>query len=399
MRICTRWAEKTGKWFASAKLYNTIDSRERGNFFNFLKISLKLSQAVRRLHSSGLAHSDLSYNNVLIDPTTGKACIIDVDGLVVPNIYPADVLGTPDFIAPEIAMSRRAGAQERVQPSQTTDLHALAVLIYMYLLHRHPLRGGRFFPECKDPDEEEKMMMEISPLFIENPNDKQNRNMKREYGKEYDLFCPWVDLDRLPAEKVCGPYLWELFQRAFVDGLRTPTLRPVAIEWEYSIVRTINMLLRCSNPNCSQKLFVYNPASASAAVCPFCDTPYGKSVPVLLFYCRKGKDCKKEKNMLVVWDGLELHRWHVYSNVEPNEKTKDPNSRKVLGVFKYDSRNGQWLLVNKAIPDMYEYCENVRKHVAIGSSVVLQEGKKIMLSEDEPAQKGRVVLVKICNNN
>jgi serine/threonine protein kinase len=39
------------------------------------------------LHSAGLAHSDLSYANVLIDPATGSANIIDIDGLVVPGKF------------------------------------------------------------------------------------------------------------------------------------------------------------------------------------------------------------------------------------------------------------------------------------------------------------------------
>jgi gamma-glutamyltranspeptidase/glutathione hydrolase len=51
---------------------------------------------------AGLAHSDLSYKNVLVDPAGGNACIIDIDTLVVPQKYPPDVVGTPDFIAPEV---------------------------------------------------------------------------------------------------------------------------------------------------------------------------------------------------------------------------------------------------------------------------------------------------------
>lgn len=63
---------------------------------------LKLARAVRRLHAAGLAHSDLSYKNVLVDPISGNSCIIDADELVVPGKYDAGVLGTPDFIAPEV---------------------------------------------------------------------------------------------------------------------------------------------------------------------------------------------------------------------------------------------------------------------------------------------------------
>ena len=95
--------EKEGKWFASANNQNKfLDPRERGDTLSYLKVCILLSRAVRRMHAAGLCHSDLSYKNVLIDPEQGHACVIDIDGLVVPGKYPPDVVGTPDFIAPEV---------------------------------------------------------------------------------------------------------------------------------------------------------------------------------------------------------------------------------------------------------------------------------------------------------
>lgn len=95
--------EKEGKWFASAKLRNRfVPSDQKGTWLSDLHMCLKLARAVRRLHAAGLAHSDLSYKNVLVDPISGNACIIDADELVVPGKYDAGVLGTPDFIAPEV---------------------------------------------------------------------------------------------------------------------------------------------------------------------------------------------------------------------------------------------------------------------------------------------------------
>ena len=139
--------EKDGKWFASAKNFNRfVPPSERGELRTFLRICLQLSRGVRRLHAAGLAHSDLSYRNCLIDPKSGSACIIDIDGLVVPGLFPPDVLGTPDFIAPEVVSSfALKDRSKRVLPSRSTDLHALAVLIYLYFLHRHPLRGDKIY--------------------------------------------------------------------------------------------------------------------------------------------------------------------------------------------------------------------------------------------------------------
>ena len=124
--------EKEGKWFASASNQKKfLDPRERGNTLTYLKVCLLLTRAVRRMHAAGLCHSDLSYKNVLVDPEQGHACIIDVDGLVVPGKYPPDVVGTPDFIAPEVVETSRLAEEDprRVLPSIATDRHALAVLI------------------------------------------------------------------------------------------------------------------------------------------------------------------------------------------------------------------------------------------------------------------------------
>ena len=52
---------------------------------------------------------------------------------------------TPDFIAPEVIATQHLNKTDpdRVLPSTLTDRHALAVLIYMYMFYRHPLRGGQ----------------------------------------------------------------------------------------------------------------------------------------------------------------------------------------------------------------------------------------------------------------
>ena len=137
--------DKEGKWFASAHHQQRfIDKRERGEWRNYLGMCIKMSRAVKRLHAAGLAHSDLSYRNVLVDPLSGSAAVIDIDGLVVPQKFPPDVVGTPGFIAPEVlkTLSLPITDKGRFLPCIETDRHALAVLIYMYVLYRHPLQGG-----------------------------------------------------------------------------------------------------------------------------------------------------------------------------------------------------------------------------------------------------------------
>jgi serine/threonine protein kinase len=81
------------------------------------------------MHQMGLSHSDLSYNNVLIDPVSKSACMIDLDGLVVPGLFPAEVIGTADFIAPEVLSTKHLPKDDpnRKLPRRETDLHAWLV--------------------------------------------------------------------------------------------------------------------------------------------------------------------------------------------------------------------------------------------------------------------------------
>ena len=381
--------EKEGKWFASARLLRAVAEEERGNFLNYLRISLKLSQAVRRMHAAGLAHSDLSYKNVLIDPIEGKVCIINIlDELVIPG-YPLEILGTPDFIAPEVITTQSLPREKRVFPSPTTDRHALAVLIYMYLLHRHPLRGGRFFGS--DVDNEELLLMGSQPLYIEHPTDRSNRNMKREYGQDnYSQYLPWVDLDHFSAQKICGPFLASLFERAFIDGLENPTHRPLADEWERAIIKTMDRLQPCSNPSCPGKWYVFD--GSKRPRCPFCGTEYKGLLPKLEFYsCRPGSTSfSSEDYQLMVFNGQSLNKWHVTNKVFPNEMLSPAD--KVRQAY-FQQYNGRWLLVNEKLPSLFEiFPDGTKVLKKPGEYIELNDGTKILLSTEEG---GRLVLVQM----
>ncbi|MFC2740306.1 MAG: lipopolysaccharide kinase InaA family protein, partial [Selenomonas sp.] len=79
--------DKKGSWFTS-RVRKYLEKAELGNFQTMLRLSIALARAVRRMHQAGLAHSDLSCNNVLVDPKSGSCVVIDIDSLVVPGLYP-----------------------------------------------------------------------------------------------------------------------------------------------------------------------------------------------------------------------------------------------------------------------------------------------------------------------
>jgi serine/threonine protein kinase len=385
--------EKNGKWFASAKFRanqskSKLEESELGNWLSYFQVCVNISRGVKRLHSAGLAHSDLSYNNVLIDPVSKSAAIIDIDGLVVPGLFPPDVIGTADFIAPEVLASKHLSKTDanRKLPNRLTDLHALAVLIYMYLLYRHPLRGGNYFGQM-ETEKEEDFLMGSKALFVEHPTDQSNKNFKREYGDNLQKFLPWTDLKQTPYT-ITGPYLKDLFDQAFIKGLHNPNERPTADAWEQALIKTNDLKLQCSNTKCDQKWFIYNNTKATS--CPFCGTKYNNSIPVLdFFYQFKPNVWKPENLRFVVYNNTTLHLWHSDRNVVRNEKlTTDQKIR--VGYFSFYNNN--WVFVNEKLTSLKDVTED--KEVPLGSMVDITDGKKLLLSKEEG---GRVVIISIAN--
>ena len=386
--------EKEGKWFASPrfrveKSHSMLDDSELGDWLSYFQISVNIARGVKRLHSAGLAHSDLSYKNVLIDPVSKSAAIIDIDGLVVPNLFPPDVIGTADFIAPEVLSTNHLKRDDpnRKLPNRLTDLHALAVLIYMYLFYRHPLKGGNYFGQMSS-EEESHLLMGKNALFVEHPTDDSNRNFDREYGSHVEKFKPWTDLTKTPYT-IAGPYLKELFDQAFIKGLHKPMERPPAEMWEQALIKTNDLKLRCSNSKCKQKWFIYN--NTKETYCPFCDSKYKLSIPVLdFFYQFKTNVWKPVNQRLVVYNNTTIHQWHANKNIVRNEKLSEAQKKR-LGYFAF--HNNKWMLVNENMSSMKDVSDDV--DVPKNSMVEITNGKKLLLSKEDG---GHIAIISIANN-
>ena len=378
--------EKEGKWFASAKLRNKfIEDEHKGTWLTHFHMCIQIARAVKRLHAAGLAHSDLSYKNVLVDPKSGRANIIDCDGLVVPGKYPPDVVGTPDFIAPEVLETRslKVGDPNKKLPSIQTDRHALSVLIYMYLLYRHPLRGGKV--NDLDAAKDEELSMGSKALFIEHPTDKSNRP-KVEQLAPGEL--PQGDVTKLPYT-ICGPYMKELFDKAFIDGLHNPTMRPTADDWVTALVKTTDLMQPCQNPNCKAHWFVFD--NSTKPKCPFCGTEYHGQLPILNFYSSYGYgNFRPDNYRLMVYNKQTLYLWHMNKFIFPNEKLTDDQKRPV-GDFHF--HNGKWILINRRLPELWD--KDTDTKIEIGQFVELTEGKKILLGKNDG---DRLIIVQLVNN-
>jgi DNA-binding helix-hairpin-helix protein with protein kinase domain len=291
-----------------------------------------------------------------------------MDGLVVPDRFPPEVVGTPDFIAPEcVATSHLSKTDpQRALPSIFTDRHALAVMVYSLLLLRHPLRGQKVHAE--DPGEDERLTMGEKALFIEHPNDASNRLAPTENTKPTEL--PWKDPKKLPYT-VTGPYLKELFDRAFIDGLHEPRQRPSADEWETALVKTVDLIQPCQNSSCQQGWFVFD--NTTAPRCPFCGTRYQGKLPVINLYSARGDRFRPDNHRLMVYSNQSVFPWHIDRTIVPNERLASENKSRV-GYFVLHQQ--RWFLVNESMPDLKN--AKTGEAISIGGKVELEDGLQLL---------------------
>ncbi len=100
-------------------------------FGEILRILHQTASVLAHLHRHGLAHGDIKLSNLMLDAEGqlrvldfGLARLVDAPSATAPE-KPAQVLGTPAFMAPE----RRAGAP----PTLTSDVYSLGVVGQMLL--------------------------------------------------------------------------------------------------------------------------------------------------------------------------------------------------------------------------------------------------------------------------
>ena len=305
---------KDGKWFTGNKARRMLPPEERGDLAGYLRVCLAMTRAVRRMHFSGLAHADLSNKNVLIDPRRGSARLLDLDSLVVPGLAPPSVLGTPGYIAPEVLAGRGS-------PNIETDRHALAVLLYETLLVRHPLRGSRI--HAADPEVDEQLSLGERAVFVEDAHDKSNRLRP-------PPAVPYTSL---------GPYLGELFRRAFGAGLRQPSARPAADEWERALYKSIDLLHPVPERGDWMILAPGMPLRS-----PYTHQPLAAPVPFASFHRPRPtnpKEYQSEDHGLTIYANRRLLPWQRRARMWPDENAA---SREEQGVF--DFTDDRWTLRN-----------------------------------------------------
>lgn len=351
--------------------YEALPADKKGSWLGRVAVAIKVARAVERLAGRGICHSDLCPRNLMVDPVAGHATLLDCDGLVVPSMPRAWIIGSKEYMAPELV----AGTSHA--PSILTDQHSLAVLLYRWLLYKHPLLGTK--RHSADVERDDQLALGERALYIEHPYDHSNRP-------------PNLQL----TANTLTPRLRDMFLRAFTEGLRDPTKRPAAVEWEDALVELFDRVVPCANPDCEQHFFAA--PEEGALRCPLCRTSITQpaQIPYIRLEGPKPTNALKQQEpsdhyarYLLGWPGRPLYRWHANPGARPTPDedgtTPDVSRRAYIGL---DTTGRIWELHNVSFPELraaQPQDDQRWSPIPIGTAVRLQHGTRVLLGEQSRA--------------
>jgi hypothetical protein len=363
--------EKNVLYHTSPKLRKHLLDKDLGNFYTKVRACLHISRAIRKLHMIGVAHSDISNNNVLIDLQKGTAVVIDLDSCVVPDYFPAKVLGTKGYIAPEVVQTQHLeeGDPHAVLPSIYTDRHALAVLFYEILFLRHPLQG-KIIHDPSDVQKDDTLRNGKNALFIEDPKDKRNRPDQFSGSK--------LQIENLHTLK-------HNFTTTFSNGLHSPHKRASAPRWEKAFLQTIDLTIPCENKSCEEKFFLYS-LDGQRPICPICNTRYSRPIPIITLLSSNNGSRYHARSKIAGYDKRWLFEYHVY-NDKPVDESAANHALAQVRFYK-----GAWYVQNRNIKEgMRTSDENI---VPINGLKALTSGDRFKLSNSHKSFVAEVQITK-----
>ena len=408
-RFCKFSVDELEDPFGSAHVFlgSGADRLHNGDFLKHLRICRQLAMAVKKLHSLGLVHTDLSGNNVKIDLDDEGVYLIDIDGCLPAGSFGMQLktLATPGFIPPDKYRQSVIECQ-KVRQDIPFDDYQVAVHIYSLLLHRHPLKGperkdliksweknlsrqGKSINECGITDD--TLYLSLDPVYVENEvNAKKikfdcivsrwywlwqrivEKDQPQVYAKIGRVIPKWYDWNHFSVRKVCGPYLAPLFDKVFGEGLFNPASRPNMGNWIEAITKTISLLQVC--PICYHggvSHYVYE--GTGKAVCPFCSKSAPFAFPFFTFRLFNMVSHSEKENYMTLFDGRIVFEHQVFGDV-----VEDGMTPKALVVVRR-TRDGKWVMENKSVPGIQLLTKNA--HYVRGLPIV-QSGNSIALEND-----------------
>ncbi|MFH1999464.1 MAG: protein kinase [Planctomycetota bacterium] len=242
------------------------NKRPNGYYHSVAKLTSKIAQALHHAHTAGVIHRDIKPSNILIDPN-GLPKVSDFglarveDALALSRS--GHLAGTPYYMSPEQAESRRSGIDHR------TDIYSLGVTLYEMLTHTIPFEGNT----------SQEVLKKILTAEPRNP-----RQVKPDVPRDLSVICLKA-MEKRPEHRYAtmGDFADDLMR--FIEG------RPIMAQPTGAITRVFKRIRR--NP-------AFSAAAGSAAFAILALLIIG---PIL--YVQSVEDKNKLEDSLVERKGQE----------------------------------------------------------------------------------------------
>lgn len=334
------------------KRFESFDSLVTGkvdpSFAVLMTVGLNLVESFHNLHAKGLCYRDINFGNGFFDLNSGEVLICDNDNVAANDSAINTVLGTQDFMAPEVVLGN-------ARPRRETDYFSLSVLLF-YLFHiHHPLMGKKILSiRCWDIPAREKLFGS-EPVFIFDPKDKSNEaidNKKLDpLGEAGKVAIPYW-------KKIYPTILKEAFIRSFTVGCREPEQRLLGSEWKRVLATSLQSIYHCHS--CSRENF-FDP-SATPRGCWNCGTP---TAP------RFFADYEVAKVPLSKGTKLFAYQFSRSDFV--------PDSAVTAEVVEHPTQAGVWGLCNRTQGNWSATVENKNVEIPPSKSIPLQDGTAVRI--------------------
>lgn len=327
-------------------LLDLMMDRVDPSFKSLVTAGLHLADSFFHLHADGLCYRDISFGNVFFDPQTGEVLVCDNDNVTENRSQYCGILGTPDFMAPEIV-------RREAIPDRRTDLYSLAVLLF-YMFHvSHPLLGRRVLSvRCWDLPARVKLCG-TEPLFIFHPTNTSNAALS-----EKDDPTGEAGANAMKYWPIFPKFLRDTFTRAFTTGVIDPDERVMEGEWRSVLSRLRDSIFNCNH--CAKENF-HEAEVDRVRPCPFCGrTP--------LLPCR----LRLSRTTILLSHDTKLHPHHIEDQAVIDfarasaEVVRHPSDPKIWGLK--NLTQDKWTITT---------VDGVIRDVAPGRSVPLAPGTQI----------------------
>jgi len=204
------------------------------------QIIVNLFNSLRELHLAGLVFTDLSPNNVMVHKKQNQIVFIDTDNTRNRMDSYLGVLGTPGYMAPEVYrkpdlnLAKSCNIDPKIlsncgRITPESDIFAAAVIAFQLITLQHPFVGDEV--EEGEPElEEDALAIKTDYILKEGTTNTSSMNLVPQF------------------EKLTTPKIRQLFYKTFVDGKKSPSMRPTDEEFLEAFQNALDLIVEC--PNC-----------------------------------------------------------------------------------------------------------------------------------------------------